>query len=160
MWRARSPSAAAAPLISAHAASAGRTRLRTDICFAPLKRVSWVDAAPLASPPPQAGEGARSARGSAATKPRHSSDFIQAKHRSEILTLQLNAPDLLGPVGAGRQQELQVGACRNVTRAHADILCDQLRPAGEPADPGMLAVLAAGSDHARVTVAHLFVLVL
>src|SRR5947199_353575 len=67
---------------------------------------------------------------------------------------ELDVLDLLGPRRRGAEQEGQVGAGRDIARAHPHILRHQIGAAGEAADAAILAVLAAGIDHGLVDFAH------
>src|SRR5262249_29857240 len=73
---------------------------------------------------------------------------------------QCNAPHLLRLVGAGGEQEREIGAGRDVTRAHPHVFGGELGPRREPADPDMLAVLLRRCDHTLIGLAHARVLIL
>src|ERR1700733_9050513 len=56
--------------------------------------------------------------------------------------------------GAGREQEAQVGAGRNIARAHAHIFGRQVGARGKTADGEMLAVLLARGQRFSVSLVH------
>src|SRR4029077_5021161 len=67
---------------------------------------------------------------------------------------QLDLLHLLRPCGAGAHEEREVGAGRDIARAHPHELGDQVWPRREPAYAAMLAVPAAGRDGVGIGLAH------
>src|ERR1700733_100771 len=80
--------------------------------------------------------------------------------RSPDFSARRHLAHFLGLGGASREQEAQIGAGRDIARAHFHKLCGKLRTGGESADADMLAVTAADVDGLGVSVAQARMLVL